>query len=314
MEKLTVGVVGVGYLGQFHAKIYAGLDNVTLVGVADTDFAKAQQVAAQYNCAAYASAEALLDKVQAVNIVVPTSLHRAVAAPFLAAGIHTLIEKPLAANLADSEALIKLAKDGGALLQVGHLERFNAGMRSLAAKVINPRYIDAQRLGQFTTRAIDVDVVSDLMIHDIDIVLSLMPAELKSVLAAGTRVLTPHIDIANARLEFANGAVASITASRVARAGLRKLRVFEADCYWGLDFAKQSLQKVTAGAINPATGYPDIVTTDMQVQSVMPLDEEIIHFVDCIQNQQQPLVCGEIGLNALAVVEQIKASIAMSAT
>ncbi|MFT5273560.1 MAG: putative dehydrogenase [Saprospiraceae bacterium] len=312
-EKLKVGVVGVGYLGKFHAKIYAGLPNVELVGVVDANKENGKNIAEQYGCEFFESADELLDKVQAVNIVVPTSLHREVAEPFLKAGIHTLIEKPLASSVADSEALVKLAKDCGSLLQVGHLERFNAGMIGLANNVTNPRYIDAQRLGQFTVRATDVDVITDLMIHDIDIVLSLVPSKLKTVMATGTCVLTDHVDIANARLEFENGAVASITASRVARERMRKLRVFEADCYWGLDFEKQNLQKVAAGGRNVETGYPDIVTTDMQVESVMPLDEEIIHFVDCVLNNKQPLVSGEIGLQALAVADEIRESIAASA-
>lgn len=308
-EKLKVGVVGVGYLGQFHAKIYAGLDNVELVGVVDVNLEAAQKIAKQYGCEAYSDAGALLGKVQAVNIVVPTSLHRQVAEPFLKSGVHALIEKPLATSVADSEVLVAWAKQHGALLQVGHLERFNAGMCSLASKVTNPRYIDAQRLGRFTVRATDVDVITDLMIHDVDIVLSLVPSKLKSVMATGTTVLTQHTDIANARLEFENGAVANITASRVARERMRKLRVFESDCYWGLDFEKQALQNVKVDAINTETNYPDIVTQDMKVESVMPLDEEIIHFVDCVLNQRQPLVNGEIGLKALEVADQVRASI-----
>ncbi len=311
-RKLKVGVIGVGYLGKFHAKIYSGLHNVELIGIIDADQQNAANIASQYGGDVYADAEQLLDKVDAVNIVVPTSLHREVAEPFLKAGVHTLVEKPLASSVADSEALVALAKANNVVLQVGHLERFNAGMRCLADNVSNPRYIDAQRLGQFTVRATDVDVITDLMIHDIDIVLSLVPSVLKSVLATGTRVLTDYIDIANARLEFENGAVASITASRVARERMRKLRVFEPDCYWGLDFEKQSVQNVKAGAINKDTGYPDIVTKDMSVESVMPLDEEIIHFVDCVMNQKQPLVSGEIGLQALAVADQVRASISAS--
>ncbi len=310
-EKLKVGVVGVGYLGKFHAKIYAGLDNVELVGVADANIDAARAIAEQYGCTAYSQAEELLGKVQAVNIVVPTSLHRQVAEPFLETGVHALIEKPLAASVADSELLVQLAKQHSVLLQVGHLERFNAGMRGLADQVTNPRYIDAQRLGQFTVRATDVDVITDLMIHDIDIVLSLIPAELKAVSATGTTVLTQHTDIANARLEFDNGAVANITASRVARERMRKLRVFEPDCYWGLDFEKQALQKVSAGPINSETNYPTIETQNIDVQAVMPLDEEIIHFVDCVLNQKQPLVSGEIGLRALAVADQVRDCIQM---
>lgn len=214
-EKLRLAVIGVGYLGRFHALIYSRMTDVVLVGVVDADPARAQAVAAEAGCAVFDRALDLVDRVDAVSIVVPTTLHWSAAEPFLRRGIAVLIEKPIAATQADGAAIVQLAGDHGALVQIGHVERFNAGVMALAERITAPRYIEAQRMGGFTERATDVDVVSDLMIHDIDIILALVGEPISSISAVGSAVLTPHVDIASARLEFVNGTVANVVASRV---------------------------------------------------------------------------------------------------
>ncbi len=217
MDKLRVGVAGVGYLGRFHALIYSRLPEVELVGVADTRPETARSVAAEAGCAAFDDPAALVGQVDAVSVVVPTTLHLEVARPFLARGTHVLLEKPIATTVTEGREIVRLARASGAVLQIGHLERYNAGVMALASQIDRPRFVEAHRMSGFVARATDVDVISDLMIHDIDIILALVGSELTSISAAGTPVLTRHIDIANARLEFANGAVANVIASRVSR-------------------------------------------------------------------------------------------------
>jgi predicted dehydrogenase len=203
--KLRVGVAGVGYLGRIHARIYAAMPDVELVGVADINEKAAQEIAQQHGCHAYADSRELLGGVDAVSIVVPTVYHSQVAKPFLERGVHMLMEKPIAPTYAESAELVKLAERAGVIFQVGHLERFNAGVMALALRAQNPRFIEVHRIGPFVARATDVDVVTDLMIHDIDIVMSLVRSDIKSVAATGIAVITNHVDIANARIEFENG-------------------------------------------------------------------------------------------------------------
>ena len=215
--KLKVGVVGVGYLGRFHALIYSRMDSVELVGVNDSNPEQASAVAAEAGTGSLSVAE-LVEQCDAVSIVVPTSLHLEIARPFLEKGVHMLLEKPIEADVAKAEEIVRLASESGTTLQIGHLERYNAGILALAERIENPRFIEAQRMGGFKARATDVDVISDLMIHDIDIILSLVDSPLVSISASGTSVLTDHIDIANARLEFANGAAANRAAANGAAA------------------------------------------------------------------------------------------------
>ena len=214
-RQLRVGVLGVGYLGRFHAKIYAAMPDVELVGVADVNASAAKTVADQYGCRAYTDGRELLDKVDAVSVVVPTVYHAEVARPFLERKVHMLMEKPIAPTYDESLALVEQAEAAGVIFQIGHLERFNAGVMALAEHCVNPRFIEVHRLGPFVDRATDVDVVTDLMIHDIDIVMSLVKSKIKNIAANGTPVITDQVDIANARIEFENGAVANVTASRV---------------------------------------------------------------------------------------------------
>jgi predicted dehydrogenase len=305
MERpVRVGVVGVGYLGRFHALIYSRLDGVELVGVADTDAARAAQVAAEAGCAAHADPAALLGQVDAVSVVVPTTAHLDVARPYLEAGVHMLLEKPVAPDMEQGREIVRLAEASGAILQIGHLERFNAGIMALAARIDRPRFIEAQRMGGFKERATDVDVVSDLMIHDIDIILSLVGDALTDVRAVGTSVLTEHVDIANARLEFADGAVANIVASRVSDQTTRRIRVFQPGAYLSLDFVGQTLD-IARPVSQPGQPRPDIVRERIAVEPVKPLDAEIAAFVDSVRTGRRPLVDGAVGLRALEVALEV---------
>ena len=303
-NKLRVGVVGVGYLGRFHALIYSRMDNVELVGVSDSDLQQAEQVAVEAGTRVL-SIEDMLGQVDAVSIVVPTTLHLEIARPFLQKGVHMLLEKPISSTVEEGREIVDLAKESGATLQIGHLERYNAGIMALAEHIEQPRFIDAQRMGGFKARATDVDVISDLMIHDIDIIMSLIDSEITSISASGTAVLTDHLDIANARLEFANGAAANVTASRISKEDSRRIRVFEPKHYLSLDFIGQRLERATAVA-SEESEWDEIVTDVVAIEPVMPLDEELASFVDAVIHNKQPLVDGETGLKALDVALQIK--------
>ncbi len=304
-EVLRAGVIGVGYLGRFHARIYNDMEGVDLVGVADTDRETADRVAKEYDTRALYDPMALLDEVDVVSVVVPTSLHRQVAVPYLEKGIHMLLEKPVASTLEDARVIVETARKHGATLQIGHLERFNAGIMALADHVNEPRFIEAHRLGPFVERATDVDVVTDLMIHDIDIILSLVGDKLTSISATGTPVLTDHVDIANARLEFANGAVANVTASRVSSKKFRRIRVFGRNSYRAINFVDQQLEVAYPGDIPDGQKYPEIIYETHSITPSQPLDAELEHFIDVIRKGDEPLVTGEDGMEALRVAMQV---------
>lgn len=307
-DRLCVGVVGVGYLGKLHARIYANMPAVELVAVVDVDKQAAEQVAAQHGCLAFTDPHDLLGKIDAVSIVVPTSLHLKVARPFLERGVHMLMEKPLAPSLDEARELVELAERSKGIFQVGHLERFNAGVMALAERAPDPRFIEVHRLGPFVARATDVDVVTDLMIHDIDIVLELVKAPLRNIAATGIAVITRHIDIANARLEFENGAVANVTASRVSNKKFRRLRVFGDAHYYGLDYIEQKMEM--AYAEKAAEGeWPKIITETVDIQPRPPLDTELEHFVRSVRTGQPPLVTGRVALDALRVALLVKEKI-----
>ncbi len=308
-DRLRLGVVGVGYLGSIHAKIYASMPNVELVGVVDTRSNTAVQVAQKNGCKAFASGVELLDKVDAVSIAVPTSLHREVAQPFLRRGIHVMLEKPIAPDVTEAETIVRDAEQGGAILQIGHLERFNAGVMTLAEHIDDPRFIEVHRLGTFVERATDVDVVTDLMIHDIDIALTLIDSELTNISAMGVPVVTKHVDIANARLEFANGAIANVTASRVSVRRFRRIRVFARSQYVALNFQDQQIEIVRPGKSKTEGGFPEVVTEQVAVEPRQPLDAELAHFVDTVREQKTPLVGGREGLEAVRVAERVKRKI-----
>ncbi len=307
-SKLRVGVVGVGYLGQFHTRIYAQMPEVKLVGVADVNAKLAAETAANYGCSAYSEAGELLDKIDAVSIVVPTVAHLEVARPFLKQGVHMLMEKPLAPSYEEALELVELAERAGVVFQVGHLERFNAGVMALAERVIDPRFIEVHRLGTFVERATDVDVVTDLMIHDIDIVMSLIKSQIKEVAATGLSVMTAHTDIANARMEFINGAVANVTASRVSNKKQRRIRVFGKNTYYALNYIDQQVEVARA---QPGQNgeRPRIVLEQLEIKSKPPLNAELEEFVNCVRLDKTPLVTGRIGLEALKVALLVKEKI-----
>jgi predicted dehydrogenase len=309
-KPIRVGVVGVGYLGSIHAQIYKRMPNVELVGVVDTHEQAAQAVAEKCGCQSWTSAEALLDKVDAVSIVVPTGLHLPVARPFLENKIHMLLEKPVAPTYEESEQLVRLAEESGVVFQVGHLERYNAGVMALAERAKQPRFIEVHRLGPFVARATDVDVVTDLMIHDIDIVLELVGSKIADIHAMGVPVITDHVDIANARIIFENGAVANVTASRVSSKKFRRIRVFERDHYYGLDYTDQRLETARAQHREGEGEWPDIVTEEISIEPRPPLDAELEDFIHNVRTGSKPLVDGRVGLEALRVALLVKEKIA----
>ncbi|MGB5705933.1 MAG: Gfo/Idh/MocA family oxidoreductase [Arenicellales bacterium] len=314
---VNVAVVGVGYLGRIHAKIYHSMPEVNLIAVVDTDHSAAGAISNEYGCRGFESVDQLLDsdqamQIDAVSIVVPTSLHLPVSVPFLERKIHMMLEKPIAPSVEESSAIVELANKHNVILQVGHLERFNAGVMKLAELAGDPRFIEVHRLGKFVERATDVDVVTDLMIHDIDIVLSLVPSSLKNISATGTKVITDHVDIANARLEFTNGAVANVTASRVSRNQFRRIRVFAQDHYLGLNFSDQQLEEVRTVKTHDGSEFPELIDRQIKVEPQLPLNAELAHFISCVQCGEQPLVTGEAGLTAVKVAEMVKQKISIS--
>ena len=305
-KALRVGVVGVGYLGSIHARIYHRMPSVNLVAVIDTNAERGRQIASECECNFVQDLERLLESVDAVSIVVPTSLHREIAEPFLDKRIPVLLEKPVAHTLEDARAIVDLAKQSGTLLQIGHLERFNAGVVRLAEELDRPRFMEVHRLGEFVARATDVDVVTDLMIHDIDIVLSLVPSELRYISAVGARVITDHVDIANARLEFEDGAVVNVTASRVSSKKFRRIRVFAESCYLALNFDDQQIDVARPGVRPEEGGFAPIISESIQVTPRPPLDAELEDFVDCVRSGRDPVVDGETGVRALQVAHEVR--------
>jgi predicted dehydrogenase len=301
-----VGVIGVGYLGRFHARIYSEMPDVRLVGVVDIDPKAAAAVAAECACEAYTDSNALLGKVDAVSIVVPTVSHSEVARPYLENGVHMLIEKPIAPDYEESRALVELAERQGVVFQVGHLERFNAGVMLLAEKCRNPRFMEVHRLGTFVGRATDVDVVTDLMIHDIDIVLSLVKSKIRHIAAVGIPVLTRHADIGNARIEFENNAVANVTASRVSVKKLRRMRVFGDKQYFALNYIDQQMEILRAESDSDTGDLPHVVAESLAITPHPPLDAELAHFISSVRHGTAPLVDGRVGLEALRVALLVK--------
>jgi predicted dehydrogenase len=299
-RKLRAGVAGVGYLGQFHAEKLAALKDVELVAVADADAARAKSIAAKHGCAAHADPRALLGDVDLVSVAVPTEHHHEVARAFLEAGVHVLVEKPITRTLQQADALLAAARATGALLAVGHLERFNPAFRALAATLERPLFIDCERLSGFKQRGIDVDVVLDLMIHDLDLVLSMAQSELGQVSACGFHVMTDSIDIANVRLEFASGCVANLSASRVSQSPVRKLRVFQTDQYASADLQAGKLRVVRRDRRGDAIAQDESGFDDRDA-----LRAEIEDFVAAVRAGRPPLVTGEDGRRALALALEV---------
>lgn len=296
MKMLKAGVIGVGYLGRYHAQKYAEFDDVALVGVADVSSSNANEVAQRCSTVAYTDHGALLSEVDLVSIAVPTEAHHAVARDCLHAGVHILVEKPVTETVEQAEELIALAKNNACVFQVGHLERFNPALTALKGILDSPRFIESHRMAPFKTRGLDVNVVLDLMIHDIDVILNMVKSPLADVRATGAAILTDEVDIANARMEFANGCVANVTASRVSRESLRKIRVFQSAEYFSIDFLERKIAVVRKGS-EPAQFEIENKTFAQEDA----LKNEIRAFVDAVRNDAPPLVTGEDGKRALEV-------------
>lgn len=313
--KTKVGVIGVGQLGQHHARIYSTLPQVELVGVADINGLQASRIADRYHCQWFTDYHQLFDRVEAVSVVVPTRLHHPIAKDCLSAGLHVLVEKPITPSLNEAEELLLLSSQKNLILQVGHIERFNAAVQELQKHQSNPKLIEAERLGPFNPRTSDVGVVLDLMIHDIDIILNIVKSPVKRMDAIGMSILSPFEDVASLRLEFESGCVANITASRVHREKARRMMIFQENMYVMIDYISQD---ITLYRRDLSQGTPDdpqrsIIIDKVPLMKEEPLKLELEDFIESVQSGTEPQVTGrhakvalEIGLQALKQISQGK--------
>jgi len=310
MQNLKMGVIGVGYLGKFHAEKYARMENVDLVGVVDIDPFTAHKISDQLNTQPYFNYEDIIDKVDAVSIAAPTPDHFRISRDFLTHGVDVLIEKPMTVTLQEADELIKTAESRGLIIQVGHLERFNPAVVALKDIIKKPAFIESHRLSVYKERCTDVSVVLDLMIHDIDIISNFVHSDIKQIHAAGVSVISGHTDIANARLEFENGCVANVTASRISRHNERKIRLFQKDSYILVNFANQEVDVIRKNG-NPGTGtMPGAKIEQIRFTQQDVLQEELTAFVKSVNYREAPEVNGLVGRNALnialSIMEQIR--------
>ncbi len=305
MSNVRVGVIGVGYLGKFHAEKYARMDNVQLVGVVDIDDDLAGQIALDLNTSRYADYRDLFGHVDAVSIVVPTEDHFSIAAECLNHDLDVLIEKPMTATLEQADELIRIADAKKRIMQVGHLERFNPAVIALKDIVHQPMFIEAHRLGIFTDRSTDVSVVLDLMIHDIDIIMNVVQSDIKSIHAAGAPVICEHADIANVRLEFASGCVANVTASRISIKNQRKIRLFQKDAYISVDFTSREITLIRRDDSIPGGLIPGMDIQQLSFSEADVLEDELASFVQSVSTRQTPVVPGIAGRKALEVALNI---------
>jgi len=309
-QPLRLGVVGVGHLGRHHARILKTLPGVELAGVADLVLDRARTAVEGTPALATTDARDLVGRVDAVVVAVPTVDHLAVARPFLERGIHVLVEKPMAASVADATELIDLARTAHAVLAVGQTERFNPAIQAALPILKTPRFIEVHRLSGFPERSLDIDVVFDVMIHDLDIILAVDRTDVVGVEAVGVPVLTPKIDIANARVRFASGCIANITASRISRDKVRKVRFFQPDMYVSVDYGAQELE---AWRLRPRAGdRPAIEGGAVEVAHEEPLKRELEDFVQAIREKRPPTVTGEDGRRALELASRVAQAIAAS--
>jgi predicted dehydrogenase len=309
---MRTAVIGVGYLGRFHAQKYAMLANSQLVGVADSRADVGDAVAAELGTRSFSDYRQLLGQVDAVSIVTPTISHHTIAKEFLEAGVHVLVEKPMTVTVAEAQGLIAAARRADRVLQVGHLERFNAAVQAVQPILRVPRFIESARLAPFKHRGTEVDVVLDLMIHDIDLILSIVRSPVVSVDAIGSSVFSQEIDIANARLRFANGCVANATASRVSLKTERKLRLFQDDAYVSVDLHQKVLTVIRKGAGVGADGMPQVAIEENSYEQGDALKAEIEAFLQAAALGQPPPVTGEDGLLALRTAVSIAEQVASS--
>jgi len=311
MNRIRAGVVGVGHLGYHHARIYAAMQNVNLVGVADTADACRKKAGGDFDVPAFSSVDDLIaEGVDCASVAVPTSMHHDVTLRLLDAGVDTLVEKPIAASIAEAEAIVARARKTERLLQVGHIERFNGAVIALLEAIKHPRFIECHRLSPYPNRNHDVSVVHDLMIHDLEILLALDKSGVASIDAIGVPVFSPTEDIGNVRLRFASGCVANVTASRVSVEKMRKIRIFEEDAYISTDYSEQDvlLYRKKPGELDPGQNPMELIEIDsLPITKEEPLRRELESFVNCVRTRNQPVVTGEEGLAALRLAQDIVA-------
>lgn len=305
MQKLRVGVIGAGYLGKYHAEKYAAMEHVFLAGVADVNPDIAQSVAATCNTTAYTDYRDLLANVDAVSVVVPTSLHHAVCKTCIERGVDVMLEKPMTTTLAEADDLISLAEKNNVILQVGHLERYNPAVLAMEQYLVQPLFIESHRIHMFKPRGIDVDVVLDLMIHDIDIILSIVNSPIKTIHTVGVPVVTPTTDIANTRLIFENGCTANITVSRISKDNIRRLRVFQPRSYLSVDYAKKEIMVIRLKNQLGPHGLPEEEIIKSSFIEKDALQMELLDFVDSVIKRTTPKVSGREGRLALFVAQEI---------
>jgi predicted dehydrogenase len=298
-----VAVIGVGALGRHHARILAALPGVDLVGIVDINESRAREIGALVNAQWFSSAADVLGHVDAVTVAVPTESHLSVALPFLERGVGVLVEKPLARNAFEAQKMIDAAAASGAVFGVGHTERYNPAVAAVRPLLDHPRFIEVHRLGTFPDRSLDIDVVFDLMIHDLDVVLSIVPSDVVAVEAVGVSVLTRKPDIANARLKFASGCIANITASRISKDRVRKIRVFQRDAYLSVDYAAQEVERWRL--VKGNGGMPAIDGGKLQIAQEEPLKRELDDFISAVRDKRAPGVTGVDGLRAIELAQRI---------
>ncbi|HON59444.1 MAG TPA: Gfo/Idh/MocA family oxidoreductase [Smithella sp.] len=302
-KKIKIGVAGIGHLGNYHLQKYQKLENCEITAVADIALERAEEAAKHYHCAAFSDHRAMLDKIDAASIAVPTSEHFPVARDFLAAGIDVLIEKPICSTLEEADELIHLARRNNLILQVGFVERFNPAIMALDQVIKRPLFIESHRLHPFFERGTDVDVILDLMIHDLDIISKFVNAPVKSVEAVGVPILSEKIDIANARITFASGCIANITASRISAKTMQKIRFFGVEGYHSVDCQKREI--LSLAAVKNEKGQTQILQNNVDVGSHDPLEEEIRSFIDAVTRRSAPAVSGEDARLSLQLAVEI---------
>jgi len=302
-KKIKIGVVGIGHLGNYHLQKYQKLENCEIISVADTVIDRAQKAAGIHNCLALSDYRAMLDKVDAVSIAVPTGEHYKVARDFLAAGVDVLVEKPICATIEQADELIDLARRNNLILQVGFVERFNPAIMALEKVIEKPLFIEAHRLHPFFERGTDVDVILDLMIHDLDIILKFVNSPLASVEAVGVPILSDKVDISNVRLSFASGCIANVTASRISSKTMQKIRFFGIEGYHSVDYQKREI--VSLGKRINGSGQLEIIQNSIEVGSHDPLEEEIRSFINTVVSRSKPLISGEDARKSLKLAIDI---------
>jgi len=310
-EKLRIAVIGVGHLGEYHVQKYKAHPGVELTGVVDLNKDRLHEIADRYHIRAYPHHRDILDQVDAVSLAVTTEMHFEVAKDVLAKGVHMLIEKPITYDLGEADILIRMARERNLVLQVGLVERFNPAIVKMMPLLKNPVFVESHRMNLFTTRGLDVDVVLDLMIHDLDIILHIIPSPVREIHAVGMPVITDKTDIANARIIFEDGTAANLTASRVSGKMLRKIRVFQPDAYISADCGKRQLTVISLdNRKRNSHNFPEVTTSKQVYAETDPLNDEITAFIHAVASRSEPAVTGEDGRNALRIalniIEQIE--------